>query len=156
MAERVHVYATRIVWTGNRGQGTASYTAFGRDHVVRGDGKPELFLSSDPAFRGDPEVYNPEELLVASLSSCHMLWYLALCAKLKIVVAAYEDRPIGRLVEGTPGRGHFESVVLRPTVTIATGDVETARRLHDDAHRECFVANSVNFPVTCEPTFVQA
>jgi organic hydroperoxide reductase OsmC/OhrA len=156
MAERAHVYETRVVWTGNTGEGTSSYTGYGRDHVVRGEGKPELLMSSDPAFRGDPAVYNPEELLVASLSSCHMLWYLALCAKAKIIVKAYEDRPMGRLVVGKPGGGHFEEVVLRPVVTIESGDTETARRLHEDAHRECFISNSVNFPVTCEPTFVPA
>jgi organic hydroperoxide reductase OsmC/OhrA len=156
MAERVHVYETSIVWTGNRGQGTSSYTSFDRDHEVRGTGKPDLPMSADPAFRGDSAKYNPEELLVASLSSCHMLWYLALCAKAKIIVKAYEDRPTGRLVEGKPGGGRFESVVLRPAVTIESGDIETARRLHEDAHRECFISNSVNFPVSCEPTLVQA
>jgi organic hydroperoxide reductase OsmC/OhrA len=156
MAERTHVYETSMAWTGNRGLGTSSYTSFDRDHVVRGTGKPELPMSSDPAFRGDPARYNPEELLIASLSSCHMLWYLALCAKAKIIVKAYEDRPTGRLVEGTPGAGRFESVVLRPVVTIESGDIETARRLHDEAHRECFISNSVNFPVSCEPTMVQA
>jgi organic hydroperoxide reductase OsmC/OhrA len=156
MAERVHVYEASVVWTGNRGQGTSSYTSFDRDHTVRGTGKPELPMSADPAFRGDPAKYNPEELLVASLSSCHMLWYLALCAKAKIIVKAYEDRPSGRLVEGKPGGGHFESVVLRPVVTIESGDIETARRLHHEAHRECFISNSVNFPVSCEPTLVQA
>lgn len=156
MAERVHVYETSVVWTGNRGQGTSSHTSYDRDHMVRGTGKPDLPMSSDPAFRGDSAKYNPEELLVASLSSCHMLWYLALCAKAKIIVKAYEDRPSGRLVEGTPGGGRFESVVLRPEVTIESGDIETARRLHEDAHRECFISNSVNFPVSCEPTLVQA
>lgn len=156
MTERVHVYETLVSWTGNRGQGTSSYTSYDRDHLVRGTGKPELLMSADPAFRGDPARYNPEELLVAALSSCHMLWYLHLCAKAKIIVKAYEDRPSGRLVEGKAGGGHFESVVLRPAVTIEAGDLETARRLHDDAHRECFISNSVNFSVTCEPTFVQA
>jgi organic hydroperoxide reductase OsmC/OhrA len=156
MAERVHVYETSTVWTGNRGQGTASYTSYDRDHVVLGTGKPDLPMSADPAFRGDPARYNPEELLVAALSSCHMLWYLALCAKARIIVKAYEDRPMGRLVEGTQGAGHFEAVMLRPVVTIESGDIETARRLHDDAHRACFISNSVNFPVTCEPTLVQA
>lgn len=156
MAEHAHVYETTVTWTGNRGQGTSSYTSYDRDHIVRGAGKSELPMSSDPAFRGDPARYNPEELLVAALSSCHMLWYLALCTKAKIVVTAYEDRPSGRLVEGKPGGGRFESVLLRPVVTIASGDIETARRLHEDAHRECFISNSVNFPVSFEPTLVQA
>lgn len=156
MAERVHVYEAFVAWTGNQGQGTQSFAGYSRDHVVRGAGKPDLLMSSDPAFRGDPSKYNPEELLVAALSSCHMLWYLALCAKAKIIVRAYEDRPTGRLLTGTAGAGRFESVLLRPVVTLESGDVETARRLHQDAHKECFISNSVNFPVSCEPTIVLA
>jgi organic hydroperoxide reductase OsmC/OhrA len=155
MADRTHLYETHIVWTGNLGQGTQTLIGYGRDHVVQGAEKPDLLLSADPAFRGDPKRYNPEELLVAALSSCHMLWYLALCSRAKIVVRAYEDRPAGRLVESAGG-GHFESVVLRPVVTLETGDPETARRLHEDAHKECYVSNSVNFPVTCEPTIQMA
>jgi organic hydroperoxide reductase OsmC/OhrA len=156
MTERVHVYETMIAWGATPGQGTTSPVAYDRAHVVRGEGKPELAMSADPAFRGDPKAYNPEELLVASVASCHMLWYLALCAKASIIVTAYEDRPIGRLVEGKPGGGRFESVQLRPVATIAAGDSESARPLHDDAHRACFISNSVNFPVTCEPKFVLA
>ncbi len=156
MVERVHVYETTVSWTGSGGVGTTSPTSYDRSHVVHGEGKPELPMSADPAFRGNAAVYNPEELLVASLASCHMLWYLALCAKAHIIVKAYEDRPTGRLVEGTSGGGRFISVELRPAVTIEAGDIETARRLHDDAHRECFISNSVNFPVTCEPTFIRA
>ncbi len=156
MTERVHVYETTISWTGSHGQGTTCATSYDRSHVVRGEGKTELSMSADPAFRGNPALYNPEELLVAALSSCHMLWYLALCAKAHIIVKAYEDRPTGCLVEGKPGGGRFLSVVLRPVVTIETGDIEAAQGLHDDAHRECFISNSVNFPVTYEPTVTQA
>lgn len=155
MAERTHAYETTVTWTGNRGQGTATTTSYDRAHEVHGEGKLALPMSADPSFRGDAARYNPEELLVAALSSCHMLWYLALCAKAEIVVTAYEDKPTGRLVEGKSGEGRFQSVVLRPVVTIETGDLEIARRLHEDAHRECFISNSVNFPVTCEPTVVQ-
>jgi organic hydroperoxide reductase OsmC/OhrA len=155
LADRVHTYEATLVWTGNRGQGTQSYTSYDRDHVLRAECKPDLLLSSDPAFRGDAARYNPEELLIGALSSCHMLSYLALCTKAKISVKAYEDRPTGRLISGSQG-GHFESVILRPVVTIETGDLETARRLHEDAHRLCFIANSVNFPVSCEPTVVEA
>jgi organic hydroperoxide reductase OsmC/OhrA len=156
MTDRVHVYEITLSWSATPGHGTTSPTSYERGHVVRSEGKSELRLSSDPAFRGDPASYNPEELLVASLSSCHMLWYLALCAKAHIRVTSYEDRPAGRLVEGSSGRGRFESVMLRPIVTIEAGDPETARRLHDDAHRECFISNSVNFPVTYEPSVVVA
>lgn len=156
MSERVHVYEVGVVWTRNRGQGTAAYTSYDRDHVVQAAGKPDLPMSADPAFRGNGSRYNPEELLVAAISSCHMLWYLHFCARAKIVVKSYEDKPAGRLIEGKAGGGRFESLLLRPVVTVESGDVETARRLHQDAHKECFVSNSVNFPVSCEPVVVQA
>src|SRR5581483_1111180 len=114
--------------------------------------KPDIPASSDAAFRGDASRYNPEDLLVASLSSCHMLWYLGLCAKAGIAVTHYSDDAEGIMIEDHATGGHFESVTLRPNVTIASGDVEQARALHHEAHRLCFIANSVNFPVTCEPT----
>ncbi|HEV7397480.1 MAG TPA: OsmC family protein, partial [Pyrinomonadaceae bacterium] len=108
---------------------------------------------SDPNFRGDRTRYNPEELLVASLSGCHMLWYLHLCSEAGIVVLEYEDQAIGSMVETADGSGHFLSVTLRPIVTIAEGgDREVATQLHEQAHHLCFIANSVNFPVLCEPS----
>lgn len=155
MTGRVHEYETSVVWTGNRGQGTSAYTSYDRDHLVRAAGKPDLPMSADPAFRGDPARYNPEELLVAAISSCHMLWYLHLCAKARIVVVAYEDHPSGRLVESKESGARFESVFLRPVVTIESGDAQKARDLHQNAHKECFIANSVNFPVLFEPTILQ-
>ena len=110
--------------------------------------------SSDPNFRGDATRYNPEELLVMSLSSCHMLWYLHLCAEAKIVVTAYVDEAVGTMVEVKETGGHFTDVVLRPVVTLQAGsDAALAASLHDRAHHLCFVANSVNFPVHCEPRF---
>jgi organic hydroperoxide reductase OsmC/OhrA len=102
-------------------------------------------------FWGDPARHNPEDLLVVAISSCHMLWYLHLCANAGIIVRAYEDCPIGRLLESPESGGHFESVVLRPKVTIESGDVQEALRLHHDAHKKCFIASSVNFPVLLEP-----
>ncbi|HET9100956.1 MAG TPA: OsmC family protein, partial [Acidobacteriaceae bacterium] len=117
--------------------------------------KPDIPGSSDPAFRGDRQRYNPEELLVASLSSCHMLWYLHLCAENSIVVVAYEDAPRGTLELADDGSGAFISVELRPTVTItAESDAVRAKELHHQAHRNCFIANSVNFPVRVEQTVV--
>lgn len=151
MAARAHDYVTRIVWTGDEGAGTRDYTSYSREHLLTGAGKAEVALSSDPAFRGDPTRWNPEELLLASLSSCHMLWYLHLASQAGIVVRACADRATGRMVETDRG-GHFEEVVLHPVVTVESGSAETAIRLHHEAHQKCFVANSVNVPVRCEPT----
>jgi organic hydroperoxide reductase OsmC/OhrA len=151
MAGRARIYEATITWTGNRGQGTSAYTAYGRDHVARAAGKPDLPMSADQAFLGNPDRHNPEDLLVAAISSFHMLWYLHLCADAGIIVGAYEDRPSGRLIESREGGGHFESVLLRPKVTVESGDVQEALRLHRDAHTKCFIANSVNFPVLFEP-----
>jgi organic hydroperoxide reductase OsmC/OhrA len=155
MSGKTHTYTCTLDWTGNTGQGTASYRAYARDHVFAAPGKPDLPGSSDPAFRGDKTRYNPEELLVASLSSCHMLWYLHLCADAGVVVVAYRDEPVGTMVEDAVRGGYFTRVVLRPKVTVAAGsDPGKARELHGPAHAKCFVANSVNFPVDCEPAIV--
>jgi organic hydroperoxide reductase OsmC/OhrA len=152
-AMKEHLYTAVVRWTGNRGEGTASYRSYGREHEVEAEGKPAIRGSSDPGFRGDPQRWSPEELLVASLSQCHLLWFLHLCAVNGVVVTAYEDRPEGRMAETEDGGGRFTEVVLRPAVAVA-GErmVERARELHEDAHRLCFVANSVNFPVRHEPT----
>jgi organic hydroperoxide reductase OsmC/OhrA len=140
-----------VEWTGNLGQGTSGYRAYSRNHEISATGKPKVPGSSDPAFRGDPSRYNPEELLVSSLSACHMLWYLHLCADAGIVVVEYSDDATGRMVETPDGGGRFAEVVLHPAVTIGPGgDKRTAERLHEKAHSMCFVANSVNFPVRCE------
>jgi organic hydroperoxide reductase OsmC/OhrA len=148
-----HTYEVSTAWTGDLGSGTSAYDAYSRDHLLRIGTKPAIEASSDPAFRGDPARHNPEELLVASLSSCHMLWYLHLCATNKIVVTGYVDDAIGTMQEEKNGSGRFVDVTLRPRVTIGAGDdAELAARLHQDAHRYCFIANSVNFPVRCEPT----
>ena len=148
-----HHYPLSIAWTGNLGPGTTAYDAYSRDHLVRVPGKQALEASSDPAFRGDGTKHNPEELLVASLSGCHMLWYLHLCATQGVVVTAYVDQAVGTMEESAKNGGRFSEVMLRPLVTIGAGcDIELARQLHEEAHRLCFVANSVNFPVRCEPT----
>jgi len=146
-----HRYATHVRWTGNTGDGTSSYRSYSRDHVITVEGKPEIPGSSDPNFRGDPARYNPEDLLVASLSTCHMLWYLHLCAVNKIVVVNYEDHAEGMMNERSDGSGEFVRVVLKPRVTISSGDRERALELHHEAHKFCFIANSVKFPVEAEP-----
>lgn len=148
-----HSYAVNVRWTGNLGQGTSSYRAYKRDHEISAPGKPLVVASSDPAFRGDQSRYNPEELLVASLSSCHMLSYLHLCAEAGIVVTDYQDEAKGTMVETDDGGGHFTQVVLHPAVKLASGaDTELASQLHERAHHLCFIANSVNFPVLYKST----
>ncbi|WP_008317074.1 OsmC family protein [Leptolyngbya sp. PCC 6406] len=147
-----HHYPVQILWTGNRGQGTSHYRDYDRSHEILIEGKPTILGSSDPTFRGDAHRHNPEEMLVASLSACHMLWYLHLCATSSVVVTHYLDRAIGTMVETPEGGGHFSKVVLQPVVTItATSDPIKAKALHSQAHHLCFIANSVNFPVDCEP-----
>ena len=149
---KTHRYPIRMRWTGNTGQGTREYRGYERAHEYSVDGKPPIPGSSDPAFRGDGTRYNPEELLVMSLSSCHMLWYLHLCAESKIVVVEYADEAEGTMVETADTGGHFTEIVLRPSVRLAPGsDAALAASLHDRAHHLCFVANSVKFPVRCEP-----
>ncbi|OKH70147.1 peroxiredoxin [Mycobacterium sp. SWH-M5] len=159
-APRTHRYEVEVTWTGNTGSGTSGYRAYARDHEVAGVGeadKPVIAGSSDPAFRGNEQRWNPEELLVASLSQCHMLWYLALCAQAGIVVTGYRDRPVGAMTETPDGSGAFADVTLRPEVTIAdSARLEDASGLHEDAHRMCFIANSVNFPVRTEPRILAA
>lgn len=151
--EKQHRYTTHTEWTGNLGEGTTSYRAYSRDHLISTAGKPEIVGSSDPAFRGDATRWNPEEMLVASLSSCHMLWYLHLCSQAKIAVLAYQDEAQGTMVEGADGGGYFSLVTLRPLVTLAAGSDESkAKALHEQAHHLCFIANSVNFAVMIEPT----
>ena len=150
-----HTYALTVTWTGNTGTGTSGYRAFERSHDIAVDGKPTIAGSADPAFRGDTERWSPEELLVASLSQCHMLWYLVLCAKEGIVVTEYVDHPTGTLVDTPDGGGHFEEVSLHPQVTIATPEkMDRAIALHERAHDLCYIANSVNFRVRTEPTVV--
>ena len=152
---RSHHYAVDVTWTGNTGSGTSGYRDFERAHEVTADGKPVLLGSSDPAFRGDPARWNPEELLVTSLSQCHMLWYLALCAQDGVVVTDYADQASGTMTEEAGGGGRFTEVVLRPRVRIADPErTAAAIALPAKAHHLCFIANSVNFDVRCEPTVV--
>jgi len=149
-----HFYPIRMTWTGNTGTGTAHYKGYERTHEYSVPGKPVIPGSSDPAFRGDATRYNPEELLVMSLSSCHMLWYLHLCAEAGVVITEYVDDAVGTMVEVKETGGHFTEVILRPLATLQAGsDVALAKKLHEKAHHLCFVANSVNFSVRVEPSF---
>jgi len=153
MTGTAHSYVVRLEWTGNNGSGTSDYRSYSRNHEIAAPGKPAIPASSDPVFRGDATRYNPEDLLVASLSACHMLAYLHLCAVSGVVVEAYVDDASGTMVETAKTGGHFTEVILRPRVTVsATSDRSLADQLHHKAHGLCFIANSVNFPVLCEPT----
>ena len=145
-----HNYQTAIEWTGNRGEGTKSYKGYDRSHRVSVANKPVIEASSDPAFMGDASKYNPEELLLASLSSCHMLWYLHLCSDNGIIVIDYKDEATGIMLETGIG-GHFTEVTLHPVVTITDETkIEKANELHSAANKHCFIANSCNFPVKHE------
>jgi organic hydroperoxide reductase OsmC/OhrA len=152
---KTHRYEIGLTWTGNTGEGTRTYRSYGREHRLAVAGKPPIRASSDPAFRGDPTHWNPEEMLVASLASCHMLWLLHLAAAAGIVVTAYEDAATGVMTENPDGSGQFESVTLRPRVTVANpADRDRLAGLHDRAHAMCFVARSMGFPVRHEPEVV--
>lgn len=146
-----HRYAVRVEWTGNTGSGTSGYREYGRQNVVSAEGNPSIEGSADTPFRGTPERWNPEELLLAALSQCHMLSYLHVAVRHGIVVTSYVDDAEGSMRQVGEG-GHFTGVTLRPTVTIRAGDPETARRIHEEAGALCFIAASVNFPVRHEPT----
>jgi organic hydroperoxide reductase OsmC/OhrA len=148
-----HTYKTSLAWTGNDGEGTKTYRSYRRDHTIEVAGKPPILGSSDPAFRGDPARYSPEDLLVCALSACHMLWYLHLCSTHHITVVDYHDEASGVMEERPDGSGVFTSVRLAPKVTVVAGDDHaTAMALHEDAHRMCFIANSVTFPVEIAAT----
>jgi organic hydroperoxide reductase OsmC/OhrA len=149
---RQHSYKLTINWTGNTGTGTDTYRSYERNYSIQGDGKIEIAGSSDPHFRGDKTKYNPEDLLVASLSSCHMLTYLHLCAESGVVVLDYYDHATGAMVENAHGGGQFSEVMLNPVVTVADRKmIEKAGELHKQANELCFIANSVNFKVSHNP-----
>ncbi|WP_224483854.1 OsmC family protein [Robertkochia aurantiaca] len=148
-----HLYTLAVEWTGNNGQGTTAYESYEREHVIRVPGKEPLKGSSDPSFRGDIQLYNPEELFIASLSACHMLWYLHLCATDGVVVTEYEDRAEGVLTLHTDGSGRITSVQLNPLISVTEGHmIEKAIRLHKNASEMCFLASSCNFEVKHKPT----
>ena len=142
-----HHYKTTITWTGNRGEGTTGYKNYDRMHTIEVENKPVINASSDPSFMGDATRYNPEELLLASLSSCHMLWYLHLCADNGVIVVNYTDEATGTMEENSNG-GKFTEVTLRPIVKVADASMaDKAAALHEVANKKCFIANSCNFPV---------
>lgn len=152
-----HHYELTSTWTGNRGTGTSGYREYARDVTIQVDGKPELLASSDKPFRGDPARWNPEDLLLASLSECHLLSYLHACVTAGVVVVSYRDRATGVMREDGKGGGAFAEVVLHPEVVVADAAmIDAAEKAHAQANAWCFIANSVNFPVLHEATVTAA
>ena len=148
-----HTYKLTAVWTGNKGEGTKNVRNYDRSHTVSIQGKPELFLTTDNAAVGDKSKLNPEDLLVSALSSCHLLSYLYLCAMEGIVVTSYTDNAIGIMIEEASGAGSFKEVTLNPIFAVTDESmVERAIELHHKAHEICYIANSVNFEVKCNPS----
>ena len=146
MAE--HDYTARVVWTGNRGQGTVAYRSYDRTWNVETPGKPVIPCSNDPLLGGDPNLHNPEDLLIASLSACHMLWYLHLASDAGIAVQAYHDDPLAVGETDRSGASRFLRATLRPSITVPAGtDLARADAIHHEIHKTCFIARSVNFPV---------
>jgi organic hydroperoxide reductase OsmC/OhrA len=149
-----HSYLSHVLWTGNRGEGTAGYRAYDRTWDISVPGKPVVHCSNDPLLGGDPAKMNPEDLLLSALSACHMLWYLHYASDAGIVVTGYEDIPEGIAEVGPGGAGRFASAVLRPQIRLRRGaDIAMAEAIHHRIHDVCFIARSVNFPVGYEPVF---
>lgn len=148
----LHNFSVNVTWTGAGAEGTSTYTSYSRDHEVAMEGKPVLLGSAVEAFRGDASRYAPEDLFVASLSQCHMLWALHMAARAGVVVVGYTDRATGTMRVESAGAGQFTEVTLHPQLTVL-GDVDEAliAKIHEDAHAHCFIARSVNFPVRHAP-----
>jgi len=147
-----HNYKLTLEWIGNKGTGTSSYRAYDRNHDIIVDGKVIIKGSADPTFHGDKTVHNPEDLLLASLSACHMMSYLHVCVKNGIIVTDYTDNATGIMKVNDDGSGYFTEVTLNPIVTISDGTLlDKANELHKEANKLCFIANSVNFPVKHSP-----
>ncbi|MEZ4806901.1 MAG: OsmC family protein [Flavobacteriales bacterium] len=146
-----HTYDLHLEWHGDRGAGTSTYEGYSREHIIRIEGKPDLIATADSHFLGDARYHNPEDMLVAALSGCHLLTYLALCARARVNVVGYSDHATGRLLLTKDGGGYFTEVVLHPKVIVAErAMVEKARHFHGEVHKYCFIARSMNFPVRCE------
>ncbi|HLT94540.1 MAG TPA: OsmC family protein [Membranihabitans sp.] len=152
--KKEHTYHIGLHWTGNQGQGTRNYKAYQRSYTVSVEGKPDIHGSSDPLYRGDKSKYNPEDLFLASIASCHMLWYLHLCADAGITVHEYLDQTSGTVRNNADGSGHFIDVTLHPRVGLENLEHESlATQLHQEANKFCLIANSCNFVIRHKPTF---
>jgi organic hydroperoxide reductase OsmC/OhrA len=156
MNTRQHDYVSKIVWTGNRGEGTRAHRDYDRTWEIMTPGKPVIACSNDPLLGGDPAKPNPEDLLLSALASCHMLWYLHLACKAGIVVHAYADEPLGVGETTASGASRFVRATLRPTIVVDRGvDLRAANEIHHSVHEYCFIARSVNFPVDYDARYVE-
>lgn len=154
--KKVHDYTTAVRWTGNTGQGTATYKGYDRTWDIIVPGKEVIHCSNDPLLGGDPAKMNPEDLLLSALSACHMLWYLHLASVAKIRVLAYEDQPIGEGENMPDGSGRFLRATLKPRIEVEAGsDVKRAQNIHNEIHKYCFIARSVNFPISYEAEIIE-
>jgi organic hydroperoxide reductase OsmC/OhrA len=156
MTTRTHEFQAKLTWEGNTGEGTASYVAYQRCYRLRWAGKPDLAGSADAAYRGDAARHNPEDLFLAAIAACHMLFYLSLCAQQRIRVIAYEDEVRGTVTVEPGGGGRFTRIALHPVVTIDGGDPVLAASLHDEARARCFIAGSCRGPIEHVPEIRQA
>jgi organic hydroperoxide reductase OsmC/OhrA len=153
---KTHDFTAEIVWTGDRGEGTKHYRGYDRTWRIVTPGKALIECSNDPMLGGDPAKPNPEDLLLSSLAACHMLWYLRLASDAGIVVRKYEDSPLGVGETGSRGEGRFARAVLRPKIVVQKGaDLAKADSLHHEVHHFCFIARSINFPVSYEASYVE-
>src|ERR1700712_1977808 len=149
-----HPFESKVIWTGNRGEGTTSYRAYDRTWEIRTPGKAVIACSNDPLLGGNASLPNPEDLLLSALSACHMLWYLHLASTAGIVVVGYEDNPMWIGETSPNGAGRYLSATLRPAIRLRAGaDLERADAIHREVPTYCFIARSVNFPVTYEATY---
>ncbi len=149
-----HDFVAGVAWTGNRGEGTAGYRAYDRNWSIVTPGKPTVSCSNDPRLGGDPALHNPEDLLIASLSACHMLWYLHLASVAGIVVMDYRDDPVGHGESMPDGAGRFVGATLRPRIMVQKGaDLARAEAIHHEIAEVCFIARSVAFPVRYDATY---
>ncbi|MBF7684817.1 OsmC family protein [Acinetobacter sp. B10A] len=153
----LHRYDVDLEWCGNLGHGTTSYKSYQRDFKIQHPSKPFILGSADPAYLGNPQRWNPEDLILASASACHQLWYLHLCAVHGVVVLAYTDHATAFMQDqDVERRGHITEMTLKPVVTVQQGtDLEQAQKLHIQAHHECMIANSVNFPIYCHAQIIE-
>jgi len=150
--DKTHHYSLGVEWTGNTGEGTKDYRAYERSHTILLENKADIAGSSDAAFRGDKKKHSPEDLFVASIATCHMLWYLHLCSDAGIIVTAYIDHATATMTETSDGGGRFTEVTLHPTITITNASqIAKAESLHQKANELCFIANSCNFPIHHQP-----
>jgi organic hydroperoxide reductase OsmC/OhrA len=152
-----HEFSCQTEWTGNRGEGTSGLRKFDRTWSISTPGRAVVEGSADPQFGGKADRPNPEDLLMASLSACHMLWYLHLATVAGIVVQSYVDKPVGYGEVEKSGVGRFLRATLRPHIVLAAGtDQAKADAIHHEIHKYCFIARSVNFPIDYAPSYAEA